>query len=339
MTSPPLPRRRLGATGPEVAALGLGTMAFASPSADADECVAIVHRALERGVDLVDTADAYGDGRAEEIVGRALATRRHEVRLATKVGLPMHRPEEGGGLSARWVERACTHSLRRLGTDHVDLYQLHRPDPATPIEETLEAVGGLLDRGLVTHWGTSVLTVDMASDACTTADVLGVARPVADQLPYSLLVRSRERVLPALRAFGMGAIVWSPLTAGWLTGKYRADQPPPEGSRGSMAGTFVDPTDGAKLSAVAALSTIAAAHGCSLPALALARVAAEPGVSCVLLGARTLAQLDALLDAWDEVVPPEALAAVDEVVAPGTSLDPRNDAWPDPAAFTHRTGA
>lgn len=338
-SSSPLPRRTLGATGPEVAAIGLGTMAFASPAADRDECVAIVHRALEHGIDLVDTADAYGDGVAEEIVGRALAGRRDDVVLATKVGLPVHSPEEGGGLSAAWVERACEHSLRRLGTDHVDLYQLHRPDPATPVEETLEAVARLMDRGLVRHWGTSVLTAEMLGDICAAADEVGVERPVTDQLPYSLLVRSREAVLPTLTGLGMAAIVWSPLNGGWLTGKYRPGQPAPEGSRGSIAGTFVDPTDEAKLAAVAALATVAADHRCSLPALALARVASEPGVASVLLGARTLDQLTALLDAWDEDVPAAALAAVDEVVAPGTSLDPGNDAWPVPPVLTRRTGA
>jgi aryl-alcohol dehydrogenase-like predicted oxidoreductase len=336
----PLLRRRIGATGPEVSALGLGTMAFASPSADPDECVALVHRALDHGIDLVDTADAYGDGTAEELVGRALVGRRDRVVLATKVGLPMQTPVEGKGLSAGWIATACEQSLRRLGTDHIDLYQLHRPDPATPIEDTVEAIGALLERGLVRHWGTSVLSADMVRDVCAVADGLGVARPVADQLPYSLLVRSREaQVVPALLELGMGALVWSPLTGGWLTGKYRPGEAPPEGSRGAREGTFVFPTDEAKLGAVAALTTIADEHGVSLTALALARVAAEPGVASVLLGPRTSGQLTELLAAAGEQVPASALAAVDAVVAPGTSLDPRNDAWPEPAAFTHRTGA
>lgn len=341
MASPSaLPRRRLGADGPEVSALGLGTMAFAAPSADPGECVFLVHRALAHGIDLVDTADAYGDGVAEDLVGRAIAGRRDEVVLATKVGLPMQDPVEGSGLSATWMTTACEQSLRRLGTDHIDLYQLHRPDPATPIEETVEAIGDLIARGLVRHWGTSVLNTDMLRDICAVADGLGVARPVADQLPYSLLVRSREaEVVPALLQLGMGALVWSPLTGGWLTGKYRPGEAPPEGSRGAREGTFIDPTDEAKLGAVAALSAIAADHDVSLTALALARVTADAGVSSVLLGPRTPGQLTELLDAAGQDVPASALAAVDAVVAPGTSLDPRNDAWPAPAAFTHRTGA
>jgi aryl-alcohol dehydrogenase-like predicted oxidoreductase len=335
-----LARRRLGPTGPEVSALGLGTMAFASPSAQPDECVEVVHAALDRGSDLIDTADAYGDGVAEELVGRAIAGRRDEVVLATKVGLPMHTPVEGGGLSAEWITTACEQSLRRLGTDHIDLYQLHRPDPSVPIEETVGAIGALIGRGLVRHWGTSVLTAPMLHDVCAVADELGVPRPVADQLPYSLLVRSREtEVVPTLLELDMGALVWSPLTGGWLTGKYRPGAAPPPGSRGAREGTFVDPTDEAKLAAVGALATIAEEHGVSLTALALARVAAEPGVASVLLGPRTLVQLTELLDAYAEEVPASAIAAVDAVVAPGTSVDPRNDAWPDPAAFTHRTGA
>jgi len=335
----PLPRRRLGSDGPEVSALGLGTMAFASPSADPDECVALLHRALAHGIDLVDTADAYGDGAAEELVGRAIAGRRDDVVLATKVGLPMQAPVEGRGLSAGWIATACEQSLRRLGTDRIDLYQLHRPDPETPIEDTVEAIGTLIERGLVRHWGTSVLSSAMLRDICAVADGLGVARPVADQLPYSLLVRSREaEVLPALLELDMGAIAWSPLTGGWLTGKYRPGEPAPDGSRGAREGTFVFPNDEAKLGAVAALGAIADEHGVSLTALALARVAAEPGVASVLLGPRTSDQLTDLLDASEQDVPASALTAVDAVVAPGTSLDPRNDAWPEPATFTHRTG-
>jgi aryl-alcohol dehydrogenase-like predicted oxidoreductase len=315
-------------------------MAFAAPSADRDECVSLVHRALDHGIDLVDTADAYGDGVAEEVVGRAIAGRRDDVVLATKVGLPMQAPVEGKGLSADWIATACEQSLRRLGTDHIDLYQLHRPDPATPIEETVEAIARLIARGLVRHWGTSVLSADMLRDVCAVADGLGVPRPVADQLPYSLLVRAREaQVVPALLELGMGALVWSPLTGGWLTGKYRPGEAPPEGSRGAREGTFIDPTDEAKLDAVSALTGIATEGGVSLTALALARVAAEPGVASVLLGPRTSDQLTELLAAAAEDVAPSALAAVDAVVAPGTSLDPRNDAWPDPAAFTHRTDA
>ncbi len=339
---PPAPfgRRPLGRSGPEVSGIGLGTMAFSSPSADPDECVDIVHRALAAGIDLVDTADAYGDGTAEEIVGRAIAGRRDEVVLATKVGLPMTRPNEGSGLSPTWIRTACEASLRRLGTDRIDLYQLHRPDPATPVEDTVEAMGALIQAGLVRWWGTSVLTAPMLRDLCATADALGVARPVADQLPYSLLVRSREAdVLPACTELGLGGLAWSPLTGGWLTGKYRAGEAPPAGSRGDREGTFVDPTDAAKLAAVEDLTALADDHGCSLPALALARVAAEPGVASVLVGPRTLTQLGELLDAAGETVSSAALAAVDEAVRPGTSLDPRNDAWPDPPAFTHRTGA
>jgi aryl-alcohol dehydrogenase (NADP+) len=323
-----------------VSSFGLGTMAFAAPSAGADECVAIVHAALDRGIDVIDTADAYGDGVAEELVGRALVGRRDEVVLATKVGLPMKTPVEGKGLSASWIATACEQSLRRLGTDHIDLYQLHRPDPATPIEETVEAVGALIDRGLVGRWGTSVLTAPMLRDICAVADSLGVPRPVADQLPYSLLVRSREaEVVGALDELSMAALVWSPLAGGWLTGKYRPGQAPPEGSRGSREGTFIDPTDEAKLAAVGALTAIADEHGVSLTALALAKAVALPTVASVLLGPRTLDQLDELLTAAGEPVPASALAAVDAVVAPGTSVDHRNDAWPDPAAFTHRTGA
>ena len=195
-----------------------------------------------------------------------------------------------------------------------------------PLEETLGAIAALIDRGLVRHWGTSVLTAAMLRDVCATADAVGVARPVGDQLPYSLLVRSREAVIPTCIELGMAAVAWSPLAGGWLTGRYRPGRPPPVGSRGAREGTFVDPTDDKKLTAVDALTTIAEAHGCSLTALALARVASEPRVASVLLGPRTPGQLTELLEAWSAVVPPEALAGVDGVVAPGTTLDGRNDA-------------
>jgi aryl-alcohol dehydrogenase-like predicted oxidoreductase len=310
-----------------LARFGLGTMAFASPAADDDESIAVILRAIDAGLTLIDTADVYGQGSVETLVGRAVRHRRDDVVLATKCGLPMG---DRGGLGAGRVMEATRESLTRLGIERIDLQQLHRPDPGTPIEETLDALQRLLDDGSIGAFGTSCLTAPMLAELVALGAGSGCA-PRSEQLPLSILVRSRERdVLPACQALGVDGIVWSPLNGGWLTGKYGPGRPVPDGSRGSFPGTFVDPADAAKAAVVDRLSQVAADTGLELAVFALAWAATRPGVTTVLVGARTVAQLESLLPACDVHLEPDVLAAVDEIVAPGVTVDPRNDAWPDP---------
>jgi aryl-alcohol dehydrogenase-like predicted oxidoreductase len=311
-----------------LARFGLGTMAFASPAADPAECLAVVHRAIDAGLTFIDTADVYGQGAVETLLGPAVRARRDEIVLATKCGLPMG---ERRGLGADRVREATEESLRRLGVERIDLQQLHRPDPATPIEETLGAIGGLVGDGTIGAYGTSCFTAGMLAEVVALGAEGVAPAPLSEQLPLSLLVRSREReVLPACAALGVAAIVWSPLNGGWLTGKYGPDRQVPAGSRGSFAGSFVDPTDAAKAAVVPQLEALAAESGLTLSVMALAWAAAQPGVSTVLIGARTVEQLDALLPAAAVTLGADLQAAIDAVVAPGTTVDPRNDAWPDP---------
>jgi len=311
---------------------GLGTMAFASPAADPAECVAVVHRAIDAGLTLIDTADVYGQGAVETLLGPVVRARRDEIVLATKCGLPMG---DRRGLAAGRVREATEESLHRLGVDRVDLQQLHRPDPSTPIEETLGEMGRLVEDGLIGAYGTSCFTASMLAEVVAIGAQGSVPVPSSEQLPLSMLVRSREReVLPACLALGVAAIVWSPLNGGWLTGKYGPDRPAPAGSRGSFAGSFVDPTDAAKAAVVPRLAALAAEAGLTLPVMALAWAAERPGVTTVLIGARTVEQLEALLPAVTVRLDDDVVTAADEIVAPGTTVDPRNDAWPDPPRLT-----
>jgi aryl-alcohol dehydrogenase (NADP+) len=332
-----VPPRPLGDGGPLVGPLALGTMAFAgSDQADVD---AMVGRALDAGVTLVDTADVYGAGRVEELVGRAVAARRDDVVLATKFGLPMGPGTGGGGRD--WVLRAAEGSLRRLGTDRIDLFQVHRRDPGTPLEETLGALDELVAAGKVRAVGTSVLPAEQLVEVQWAAERGGWVRPVSEQPPYSLLVRSIERsVLPTCRRHGIGVVVWSPLNGGWLTGKYRRGAPPPAGSRAASGNPFVRADDEAKLVVVERLAAVAEAAGRSLPDLALRWTLEHPAVTAVLLGPRTPGQLDALLAADPAPLDPATLDALDEVVPPGTDVDPRNSGWTPPElAAAHRRRA
>ena len=315
-----------------LARFGLGTMSFASPAADDDESIAVIHRAIDAGLTLIDTADVYGQGSVETLVGRALRHRRDEVVLATKCGLPMG---ERRGLGADRVIEATRESLARLGVERIDLQQLHRPDPTTPIDETLDALRSLHDDGSIAAFGTSCLTAPMLAELVALGAQGGGPVVLSEQLPLSILVRSREReVLLACDALGVAGIVWSPLNGGWLTGKYGPGRPVPTGSRGSFPGSFVDPTDAAKAAVVERLAVVARDAGLTLAVLALAWAATRPGVATVLVGARTVAQLEALLPAVEVHLGDDVLAAVDKIVAPGTTVDPRNDAWPDPPRFT-----
>ena len=219
--------RTLGSTGIEVSTLGLGTMVLGAwGNNDHDSCVRIIHRALDAGINLVDTADVYAAGESEEIVGAALSGRRDDIVVATKFHNPMGADRNARGNSRRWIRTAVEASLRRLGTDRIDLYQVHRPDPSTDIAETVDALTDLVREGKILAWGTSTFPAEQIVEARWAAERRRVAGPHTEQPPYSILARCIERdVLPTCRRHGMGVLVWSPLAGGWLTGKYQQTTP------------------------------------------------------------------------------------------------------------------
>lgn len=319
-------RRRLGASGLEVSKLSLGAMTFGSgmppiTTVDARDAWVMVDRALAAGVNLIDTADVYANGQSEEILGHAVRARRDEVLIATKCGFGDHGP---GALSYDNVVAACEASVTRLGTDHIDLYQLHRPDRTTPIEETLRALDDLVTRGLVRATGTSNFRAWEMSAAVAHQRALGRPAFTAAQLYYSLVGREAEHeLIPQCRADDLGVIVWSPLSGGYLTGRYRAGEA--DGRRTSFTFPPVEPELGRRgLDAVAA---VAAARGVSMAQIALAWVLAQPGITSAIVGASTVEQLDDNLAAADLVLIADELAVLDAA----TALAPIYPAWWDPA--------
>lgn len=328
--------RPLGRTGIQVSTFALGTMvlgAWGNP--DRRECVAVVNAALDAGVNLVDTADVYAAGESEEIVGEALAGRRDDVVLATKFHNPMGDDPNHRGNSRRWIVRACEASLRRLRTDWIDVYQVHRPDPDTDIDETLGALSDLVHAGKIRAFGTSTFPAWQIAQAQAVAAGRGRERPATEQPPYSILARGVEReVLPACEAYGLGVLVWAPLNGGWLTGKYQGEAP-----ADSRAGRSPDHFDyggrshEAKQAAVGALSAVAAEAGLRLTDLAHAFVLAHPAVTSAIIGPRTLAQLDDTLAGAGLQLGGDVLDAVDRIVPPGVNLN-GSDAGYDPPAIT-----
>jgi aryl-alcohol dehydrogenase-like predicted oxidoreductase len=319
--------RQLGSSGIEVSALALGTMMFGKwGNPDESACRQMVDDALAAGVTLFDTADIYDFGVSEEILGRALAGRRDSVVLATKVGNAMSDDPLQRGLSRRWIVESCESSLRRLGTGHIDLYQMHRPDPDTPIDETLQALDELVQSGKVRAIGTSTFSVSQLDEARSRARDLGVTVPCSEQPPYSLLVRNIEvEVLPWCRQHDVGALAWAPLNGGWLTGKYQSPSVE-EGSRAAREPDHFDHRDAAiraqKRELVDRLSQIAEAAELTMVQLALGFVLAHPAISAALIGPRTPEQLGRLLDAADVTLTDDVLAAIDEVVGPGVTINP-----------------
>jgi aryl-alcohol dehydrogenase-like predicted oxidoreductase len=334
--------RVLGGTGVRVSSHCLGAMMFGpTGNPDEDECVRIVHRALDGGINFIDTADVYSRGRSEEIVGTALRGRRDEVVLATKVHGVMGEDPNMRGNSRRWIVRELEHSLRRLGTDHVDLYQLHRPDPTTDLEDTLEALTDLVRAGKVRYVGTSAFPSWQLVEAQWISERRGLVRPRCEQCSYSILVRTGELdVFPVARTYGVGVIVYSPLGGGWLTGKYRREQEPPDGSRmhrartmGGRFGPRFDPSRPAvqrRYEVVDQLEAVADKAGVSVTHLSVAFTLAHPAVTSAIVGPRTMGQLEDLLAGADVRLDAEALDAIDEVVSPGTLLDEADRAWDPP---------
>lgn len=323
----------MGRTGVHVSALSLGAMSFGSlGNTDHDDCVRIVHRALEAGINSVDTADVYSQGESEVIVGKALAGRRDEVVLASKCFWPMGDDPNRRGSSRRWITQACEESLRRIGTDHLDVYYLHKPDLDTDIDESLGAMSDLVQQGKVRAVGISTFPPDLLVEAQWTAERSGHVRPRVEQPPYSVLARHVERdLLPACNRYGMGVMVWGPLNSGWLTGKYRAGAAAPAGSRGERWSARSAGFDAArpevvhKHRVVEELAVLADESGLSLAHLALAFTFEHPAVSSSIIGPRTMEQLDDLLAAADVRLDADVLDCIDELVPPGTTVDPAAD--------------
>lgn len=321
--------RTLGRTGIRVSPYALGAMMFgAMGNPDHDETIRIIHRALDAGINLVDTADAYSRGESEEIVGKALKGRRDDVVLATKLSLPMGDDPNRRGNSRRWIMTAVEDSLRRLDTDHIDLYQVHRPDPDTDIEETLSALSDLVHSGKVRAIGSSTFLAHEMVEAQTVADRRGYVRFRTEQPPYSILDRGIERdVLPVAQQYGMGTIVWSPLAGGMLTGRIR------RGGQTDLrrAGMFAHMRDQRRIDAVEELIPIAEDAGMPLTHLAMAFAISHPGVTSALLGPRTMAHLDDLLEGAEVSLDDGILDRIDAVVPPGTSVTALDHAYRPPA--------
>jgi aryl-alcohol dehydrogenase-like predicted oxidoreductase len=331
--------RPLGRTGVSVSKLCLGAMMFGDwGNRDHDESIRIIHRALDAGINFIDTADVYSHGESEEIVGKALAGgRRDDVVLATKVWGAMGEDPNRRGTSRRWIIREVEESLARLGTDWIDLYQVHRYDPDTDIEETLGALTGLVQQGKVRYVGSSTFPPSAIVEAQWAARDRHLRRFVCEQPPYSILVRGIEaEVLPTCARYGMGVITYSPLAQGWLSGRYRRDADraaPFSAARRRLAERFdlSLPANQRKLEAAEALAELAEEAGLSPIELAIAFALNHPAVTAVIIGPRTMDQLDSQLPAADVALDQGLLDRIDEIVPPGINLNPADGGWTNPS--------
>jgi aryl-alcohol dehydrogenase-like predicted oxidoreductase len=326
--------RTLGRTGVQVSTLALGAMNFGQIGRTSQEEVTLLVRAaLEAGINLIDTADAYSGGQSEEMVGKAITGRRDEVVLATKASLPMGDERNHRGSSRRWLVTELDNSLRRLGVDHIDLYQIHRWDPNTADEETLSALTDLQRAGKIRYFGSSTFPAYRIVQAQWAAQHHHLSRYVTEQPSYSVLQRGIEtHVLPVAQEYGMGVLAWSPLASGWLSGAIREGQTIST-NRSSLMRQRFDislPANRAKLEAVEQLAQVADEAGLTMIQLALGFVTAHPGVTGAIIGPRTLEHLHSQLAAADTVLEADVLDAIDKIVAPGTDLaaQEKNDTPP-----------
>jgi aryl-alcohol dehydrogenase-like predicted oxidoreductase len=322
--------RTLGRTGIKVSPYALGAMMFgAMGNPDHDESIRIIHRALDAGTNFVDTADVYSGGESEVIVGKALKGRRDDIVLASKAHFPMSDDPNHGGNSRRWIMRAVEDSLRRLQTDHLDLYQIHRPDPTVDVEETLSALTDLIRSGKVRAIGTSTFPASEIVEAQWVAERRGLERFRTEQPPYSIVNRLIEReVLPVCQRYGMGTLVWSPLAQGLLTGKIRKGQDTTT-HRSALMPVHFDHEG--KLNVVEELVSLAGEAGLRMTHLALAFVIAHPGVTSAIIGPRTMDHLDDLLAGVDVTLGDDILDRIDEIAPPGTEAGPHEIAYTPPA--------
>src|SRR5947209_9290901 len=329
--------RTLGRTGVKVSPLCLGAMMFGAwGNEDHDDSIRIIHRALDAGINFIDTADVYSRGESEEIVGKALAGgRRDHVVLATKFHAAMGDDPNERGNSRRWIFQEVENSLRRLGTEWIDLYQVHRPDPECDIDETLGALTDLVRQGKIRYLGSSTFPAHEIVEAQWAAERRGRERFVCEQPPYSMLVRGVEAdVLPVCERHGMGVIPWSPLAGGWLSGRYRKGVEAPESTRAQRIPQRYDLSraeDRVKLEAADALAALADEAGVSLIHLANAFVLRHPAVTAPIIGPRTMEQLESQLGAVDVELDEALLDRIDEIVPPGTNLNPADAGYTPPA--------
>jgi aryl-alcohol dehydrogenase-like predicted oxidoreductase len=329
--------RALGATGVKVSPLCLGAMMFGDwGNPDHGESIRIIHKALDSGINFIDTADVYSRGESEEIVGKALASgKRDNVVLATKVHGTMGDDPNEFGNSRRWIIREVENSLRRLGTDWIDLYQIHRPEEDTDIDETLGALTDLVRAGKVRYIGSSTFPPSQIVEAQWVAEKRNRERFITEQPPYSMLIRAVENdVLPTCRRYGMGVIPWSPLAGGWLSGKYRLDSELPESHRADRLPGRYDmskPGNQRKLEAADGLAKVAEEAGLTLIQMALAFVIRHPAVTAAIIGPRTMEHLESQLAAADVVLTDDVLDKIDEIVPPGTNVNPDDTGWQNPA--------
>jgi aryl-alcohol dehydrogenase-like predicted oxidoreductase len=328
--------RTLGRTGVRVSPLCLGAMMFGGwGNPDHDDSIRIIHRALDTGINFIDTADVYARGESEEIVGKALAGGlRDNVVLATKVHGTMGDDPNQFGNSRRWIIREVENSLRRLRTDWIDLYQIHRPEADTDIDETLGALSDLVHAGKVRYVGSSTFPPSQIVEAQWTAERRGRERFVTEQPPYSMLIRGIENdVLPTCRRYGMGVIPWSPLAGGWLTGRYRLGQDVPQSRRADRLPARYDmslPGNQRKLEAADALAKLAQEQGITLIEMAIAFVIRHPAVTAAIIGPRTMEHLESQLTAADVELSDELLDRIDEIVPPGVNVNPADTGWDNP---------
>lgn len=325
--------RPLGGTGIHVSPYCLGAMMFgAVGNPDHEDGARIIHAALDRGINFVDTADMYSAGESEVIVGKALQGRRDDVVLATKVHFPMGDGPNRGGNSRRWIMTAVEDSLRRLQTDWIDLYQVHRPDHTTDVEETLSALSDLVHQGKIRAFGCSTFPAEEIVESHHVAERRGLLRFRTEQPPYSLLARGIETsVLPTCQRYGMGVLTWSPLASGFLSGAQRKGRPVDltTGRAKLTPGRFDPelPINANKLELVERLVEVADDAGCTLPQLAVAFTQAHPAVTSTIIGPRTMAQLESLLDGAEVTLDDATLDRIDAIVPPGTNAYHPDGAW------------
>jgi len=327
--------RPLGRTGINVSTFCLGTMMFGAwGDTDQDDCTKMVDLALDAGVNFIDTADVYDFGVSETMLGKALKGRRDDVVLSTKFHNAMSDEINHRGNSRRWIRRAVEDSLRRLDTDRIDVYFVHRPDHQTDIDETLGALSDLVHEGKVLAIGTSTFPAELIVEAQWAAERRGREKFSVEQPPYSIFVRGVERaVLPTCERYDQGVMVWAPLNGGWLTGKY-LDGTAPEGSRAERQGDHFDFDSDVrerKLDALRQLAKVAGEAGISLAHMAHAFVLAHPAVTAAILGPRRPEQLADVLAGADVRLSSDVLDQIDAIVPPGVDINPADRQYDPPA--------
>ena len=326
--------RPLGRTGVQVSKLCLGTMMFGDwGTKDHDESIKIIHRALDAGINFVDTADVYSQGESEVIVGKALKGRRDDVVLATKFFMPFDDDPNHRGGSRRWIMTAVESSLRRLGTDYIDLYQMHRYDPAVDLDDTLGALTDLVRAGKVRYIGHTTFPASALVDAQYVARDRGRERFVTEQPTYSILTRNIENeILPLTQRYGMGVLPYSPLSGGWLSGRYRKDPQaaPASGARPSARFDLSTVGNQRKLDAADELAKLAEEAGLTLIQLAIAFVLRHPAITSPIIGPRTMEHLESQMAGADVVLSDDVLDRIDEIVPPGVTLNPVDNGWVNP---------